>query len=227
MTSTRFLTLLLVLASFVFCLPYPSRHDIWWNDTQSTFDYVVVGCGISGLVVATRLSEDPGISVLCIEAGSLYFSLALPLFLLKTDFPRDHGENMINIPAFIGEQPPDFYVYNLLTLPQTQLDNRTHVLPMGRGVGGGSLVNGMIWNRGNQEDFNLWASLGNPGWDWNSLLPYFTKSETYTPRAYADVNRQPVTFDPAVHGSSGPVQVSYPAFYWPQTGTLLLLSRPG
>ncbi|KAK6384755.1 hypothetical protein LTS17_002318 [Exophiala oligosperma] len=124
---------------------------------------------------------------------------------------------MINIPAFIGEQPPDFYVYNLLTLPQTQLDNRTHVLPMGRGVGGGSLVNGMIWNRGNQEDFNLWASLGNPGWDWNSLLPYFTKSETYTPRAYADVNRQPVTFDPAVHGSSGPVQVSYPAFYWPQT----------
>ncbi|KIW12061.1 hypothetical protein PV08_09335 [Exophiala spinifera] len=200
MSSSRFFVLMLVLASLAFCLPYPSHRELSWNDTQGVFDYVVVGCGISGLVVATRLSEDPNVSVLCIEAGSL-----------------DKREAMVAIPAFIGEQPADFYAYNLLTIPQNQLDNHTRILPMGRGVGGGSLVNGMIWNRGNQEDFDLWASLGNQGWDWNSLLPYFMKSESYTPRAYANLTRQPVTFVPAVHGSSGPVQVSYPVFYWPQT----------
>ncbi|KAK7905430.1 hypothetical protein LTR67_000152 [Exophiala xenobiotica] len=124
---------------------------------------------------------------------------------------------MIEIPVFIGEQPPDFYAYNLVTVAQSQLDNHTRILPMGRGVGGGSLINGMIWNRGNQEDFDLWAELGNPGWDWDSLLPYFQRSETYTPRTYSNLTYQPASFDPAIHGSSGPVQVSYPAYCWPQT----------
>ncbi|OQU99029.1 hypothetical protein CLAIMM_04732 [Cladophialophora immunda] len=90
---------------------------------------------------------------------------------------------------------------------------------MGKGVGGGSLINGMIWNRGIQNDFNIWAALGNPGWDWENLLPYFKKSETYTPRYYDGVQNQPVTFVEAMHGSSGPVNVSYPQYFWPQTST--------
>jgi choline dehydrogenase-like flavoprotein len=132
---------------------------------------------------------------------------------------------MIEIPVFIGEQPPDFYAYNLVTVAQSQLDNHTRILPMGRGVGGGSLINGMIWNRGNQEDFDLWAELGNPGWDWDSLLPYFQRSETYTPRTYSNLTYQPPSFDPAIHGSSGPVQVSYPAYCWPQTSRSHCISR--
>jgi choline dehydrogenase-like flavoprotein len=130
---------------------------------------------------------------------------------------------MIEIPVFIGEKPPDFYAYNLVTVAQSQLDNHTRILPMGRGVGGGSLINGMIWNRGNQEDFDLWAELGNPGWDWASLLPYFQRSETYTPRTYSNLTYQPASFDAAIHGSSGPVQVSYPAYCWPQTGMSLYI----
>ncbi|KAK5237225.1 hypothetical protein LTR47_001491 [Exophiala xenobiotica] len=199
-TTMKIVFVLAVLfSSLVACLPHTRRYDIPWNITADTYDYVVVGCGISGLVVATRLSEDPNVSVICIEAGSL-----------------DQHENMIEIPVFIGEQPPDFYAYNLVTVAQSQLDNHTRILPMGRGVGGGSLINGMIWNRGNQEDFDLWAELGNPGWDWDSLLPYFQRSETYTPRTYSNLTYQHASFDPAIHGSSGPVQVSYPAYCWPQ-----------
>lgn len=76
----------------------------------------------------------------------------------------------------------------------------------------------MIWNRGNQDDFNIWAELGNPGWGWDDLLPYFQKSETFTPRYYGNIPQQPVTFNPALHGFQGPVQVSYPEFLWQQTG---------
>jgi choline dehydrogenase-like flavoprotein len=138
----------------------------------------------------------------------------------------DNGEDLIEYPVFIGEQPLGFYAWELNTVPQTQLDNNTRSIPMGRGVGGGSQINGMIWNRGNQIDFDLWSELGNPGWDWENLLPYFRKSETYTPRTYyGNFQQQPVSFDPAVHGFSGPVCVSYPEYYWPQTGTLLKYSE--
>ena len=88
---------------------------------------------------------------------------------------------------------------------------------MGKGVGGGSLVNGMIWNRGRQDEFDLWERLGNPGWNWDSLLPYFRKSETYTPRSYEGLEEQPVTFNASIHGFTGPVQVSYPEYFWPKT----------
>lgn len=140
----------------------------------------------------------------------------LHLARLLTLFGRDNYEDLIEYPVFIGEQPPGFFLWDLNTVPQSQLDNSSRSIPMGKGVGGGSLVNGMIWNRGDQTDFNIWAQLGNPGWGWDDLLPYFCKSETYTPRYY-DVHEQPVTFNPAMHGTVGPVQVSYPAYYWPQT----------
>ncbi|EXJ84859.1 hypothetical protein A1O3_05534 [Capronia epimyces CBS 606.96] len=193
------LSLFLMLASMVFGLPHISR-DVPTNATMEMYDYVVVGCGIAGLVVATRLSENANTSVLCIEAG-----------------PLDHYEDLIEIPVYIGQQPPGFYEWSIGTVPQSQLDNTSRPLPMGKGVGGGSLINGMIWNRGNQDDFNVWAQLGNPGWDWDCLLPYFQKSETYTPRFYGNLSDQPVTFNAAVHGFQGPMQVSYPEYYWPQT----------
>lgn len=111
----------------------------------------------------------------------------------------------INIGAGIGTK----YDWNLTSASQQQL-NRTGVpIPMGRGVGGGSLTNGMIWNRGNQDDYDAWNSLGNTGWGWNDLLPYFQKSETYTPKFYPDDTEQTlITFDPKVHGFNGPVAVS-------------------
>lgn len=138
----------------------------------------------------------------------------------------DNNEDRIEFPVYIGRTPPE-YEWSLATVPQTHLDGKTRSIPMGRGVGGGSLVNGMIWNRGNQRDFDIWAQLGNPGWDWENLLPYFRKSETYTPVYYVTVaedqgqGQQPVVFNPSVHGFSGPVNVSYPEYYWPQSSEYL------
>lgn len=82
---------------------------------------------------------------------------------------------MIQFPVYIGEQPELFYEWGMMTTPQMQLDGRPRPAPCGRGVGGGSLINGMLWNRGSQADFDAWAELGNPGWSWNDLLPYFRK----------------------------------------------------
>lgn len=82
---------------------------------------------------------------------------------------------MIQIPYYIGWQPLGFYDWGISTVPQTQLDGHSRHIPMGKGVGGGSLINGMVWNRGNQQSFNAWTAIGNPGWNWASLLPYFEK----------------------------------------------------
>jgi len=87
----------------------------------------------------------------------------------------DHYEEMIQFPVYIGQQPYGFYDWNMSTVPQFQLDGTARFVPMGRGVGGGSLTNGMLWNRGKQDDFDAWVQLGNPGWGWSDLLPYFKK----------------------------------------------------
>ncbi|KIW57282.1 hypothetical protein, variant [Exophiala xenobiotica] len=121
------------------------------------------------------------------------------------------------IPYYIGLQPDGFYEWGIYTVPQDQLDGQSRHIPMGKGVGGGSLINGMVWNRGNQQSFNAWNDVGNSGWGWNALLPYFAKSETYTPKNYSGAEVQPELQNPNVHGDTGPVQVSYPNYYWPQT----------
>ena len=91
----------------------------------------------------------------------------------------DHYEDEIMIPYYIGLQPDGFYEWGLSTVPQTQLDGQSRSIPMGRGVGGGALINGMVWNRGNQQSFNAWNDVGNSGWGWNALLPYFEKVINY------------------------------------------------
>lgn len=91
-------------------------------------------------------------------------------------------------------------------------------MPQGKALGGGSILNAMCWNRGGKDDYDAWEALGNPGWDWEGLLPYFIKSETYTPVYSEEIARQySINYDPAVHGTSGPVQVSYPKYFYPQS----------
>ncbi|KAL8870414.1 MAG: hypothetical protein Q9174_003539 [Haloplaca sp. 1 TL-2023] len=172
---------------------------------QNSYDYIVVGCGISGLVVANRLSEDPGVSVACIEAGD-----------------ADQYEPIIQTPVFVGSDIGGRYDWLLATTPQTQLDGLSRPMPQGKVLGGGSILNAMCWNRGGQDDYNAWADLGNPGWDWEGMLPYFIKSETYTPVYSAEIAREySINYNPDVHGTSGPVQVSYPRFFYPQSSMFL------
>ncbi|KAI4189023.1 MAG: hypothetical protein LQ346_005190 [Caloplaca aetnensis] len=200
----------LALVSFAACLPWSTLGvvHIHGRDLNAplldSYDYIVVGCGISGLVVTNRLSEDPSVNVLCIEAGD-----------------PDQYEPIIQDPVYVGADIGGIYDWDLSTTPQTQLDGAARPMPQGRVLGGGSILNAMCWNRGGQDDYNAWAALGNPGWDWEGMLPYFIKSETYTPVYSAEIAREySINYNPSVHGFSGPVQVSYPRYFYPQSTNL-------
>ena len=101
--------------------------------------------------------------------------------LLLEAGPADNGEPFVEIPAFIGDDIGGIYDWNLSTVPQIYLDGEPRSLPQGRVLGGGTVLNGMLWNRGGQGDYADWVQLGNLGWGWDDLLTYFIKSETYTP----------------------------------------------
>lgn len=162
------------------------------------YDYIIVGGGPSGLVVGNRLSENPNVNVLLLEAG-----------------PADVGEDIIYIPGFIGHAIGGRYDWNLSTVPQAYMDGNARSIPQGRALGGGTLLNGMLWNRGGRADYDDWVQLGNPGWSWNDMLPYFKKSETYSPVQSSDIGGQYSTReDKSVHGYAGPVNVSFPNYTW-------------
>ncbi|KAK4505318.1 hypothetical protein PRZ48_003281 [Zasmidium cellare] len=166
------------------------------HDLKSGYDYVVVGGGASGLVVANRLTEDPEINVLIIELGDL-----------------DDGSPGTLVP---GLQTPQKYWHTYTSVPQKGLNNRTSQLYTGEVVGGGTVVNGMFFNRGSALDYDAWDELGNPGWGWKDLLPYFKKSETYSPATPEIQAQYPASPDLQPHGTQGPVGSSYAPFSFDQ-----------
>ena len=125
-----------------------------------TFDYVIVGAGTAGCVLANRLSEDPDKTVALLEAGGKdnYIWVKIPVgYLYCMGNPRtDWGYS---------------------TEPQPGLNNRAIGYPRGRILGGCSSINGMIYMRGQARDYDHWRQLGNTGWAWDDVLPYFIKSE--------------------------------------------------
>ena len=124
------------------------------------FDYVIVGAGSAGCVLANRLSADGRHKVLLLEAGPKdnYLWIHIPIGYGKTMFHKD-------------------YNWGFYTDPEPNMKDRRIYWPRGRGLGGSSSINGLISIRGQREDYDHWAQLGNGGWDWNSVLPYFIKSE--------------------------------------------------
>lgn len=87
----------------------------------------------------------------------------------------DRYEPIIQDPVYVGADIGGIYDWLLSTTPQTQLDGAARPMPQGKALGGGSILNAMCWNRGGQDDYDAWAALGNPGWDWEGMLPYFIK----------------------------------------------------
>ena len=122
-------------------------------------DYIVVGAGSAGCVLANRLTEDPGTSVLLLEAGG-----------------ADRSPN-IKIPAAFAKQFHTKLDWDFATEPEPHVDGRSLYIPRGKSLGGSSSMNAMLYVRGRPLDYDLWAEQGAPGWGWNDVLPYFLKSE--------------------------------------------------
>ncbi|KAK6211773.1 GMC oxidoreductase [Colletotrichum tabaci] len=106
-------------------------------------------------------------------------------------------------------------LYNVTSVPQAHLGNRTSRLRIGATVGGSSTVNGMAWDRGSAADYDAWGALGNPGWGWATLLKYFRKSSTFSPPSQEYVEKYGYEWSPGAYGN-GPVQVGFPSWQWPE-----------
>jgi len=124
-----------------------------------SYDYIIVGAGSAGCVLANRLSEDPKIEVCLLEAGAPAHS---PIFTVP-----------LGVMAALNHRTN----WKFSTAPQAALKNREIYTPRGKTLGGTSMINGMVYLRGLPEDYNEWSSLGNTGWSWDDVLPYFLKSE--------------------------------------------------
>jgi len=123
------------------------------------FDYIIVGGGSAGCVLANRLSQDRSVKVLLLEAGG----------------PDQRWE--VHMPAVFSRLYKSPYDWAFETEPQRQLDQRCLYIPRGKVLGGSSSINTMIYTRGNPYDYDLWRDLGNPGWSFSDILPYFKQAE--------------------------------------------------
>ncbi|KAL4887224.1 hypothetical protein BJY04DRAFT_225367 [Aspergillus karnatakaensis] len=200
--GSKLLALGLLYPAIVQGVPFPGQVVNKAADLLPIYDYVVVGGGLSGLVVANRLTEDPGIrltglaaTVLVLEAGNI-----------------DNYSPSIQYPRYVSLAPVN-HSWPITSLPDAELNNRTTVVEAGRVLGGSSAINGMAFDRGAPGDYDLWAKLiGDDGWSWEELLPYFKKSETFTPPSEELQQQFGIEYDMDAHGTTGPLQSSYPPF---------------
>ena len=152
---------------------------------MASFDYVIVGGGSAGCVLARRLSDDPSLRVCLLEAG-----------------PPD-SSILVRAPIGIAAILPGKYLnWAFDTVPQAGLNGRRGYQPRGKVLGGSSSINAMIYTRGHAADYDHWAELGNPGWSFADVLPYFKKSQNQE-RGGPDI-------DPDFHGAGGLLNVADP-----------------
>jgi len=159
---------------------------------ESNWDFIVVGGGSAGCVLASRLSEHPDIRVLLLDAG------------------RDDRHLFTRVPAGQMQAFPRADMnWLFMSEPDPSRENRIDIWPAGKIIGGGSAINGMMFVRGHQSDYDGWAALGNEGWAYSDILPFFKKSES---SEVGEVN---------VRGKSGPQRVSKIRISHPLTETFI------
>jgi choline dehydrogenase-like flavoprotein len=151
---------------------------------SETFDYVIAGGGSAGCVLASRLSEDPRVSVCLLEAGGADKSV------------------LIHAPAGVAAILPTPYLnWAFQTVPQKGLNGRRGYQPRGKTLGGSSSINAMLYVRGHRSDYDQWAALGNAGWSHADVLPYFKRAENNEEFGESEY-----------HGSGGPLNVKALSF---------------
>lgn len=158
-------------------------------------DYIVVGAGSAGAALAARLSEDPNVSVLLLEAGG------------PDKAPQLH------VPAAFSKLFRGAYDWNYDTVPQPGLEGRTVYWPRGKTLGGSSSLNAMMWVRGFAADYDEWADAAGPTWSWDALVPYFQRVERTS---------DPVD---ATQGAHGPQAVEHQRDPRPHTAAFLAAAR--
>lgn len=157
-----------------------------------TYDFIVTGAGSAGCVLAARLSESGKYKVLLLEAGGEDRSMWIHI-------PIGYAKTFVD--------PRVNWMFE--SEPEAELNNRTMYQPRGKVLGGTSSINGMIYMRGHAADYDQWRQMGNEGWDYNSVLPYFRKAE--------DNERGASEF----HGAGGPLRVSDQPYKWEIAEALL------
>lgn len=156
------------------------------------YDFIVVGAGTAGATIASRLSEVGDVTVLLIEAGrSESLFMDIPVIVNFLQFSDD-------INWMYKTEPSDYYCRGM--------KNHQCKWPRGKVMGGSSVLNYMIATRGNKRDYDRWSDLGNVGWSWKEVLPYFKKLETLG---------IPEFRDDELHNRDGPVYTGYPPFHTP------------
>ncbi|MDB5995952.1 MAG: putative alcohol dehydrogenase [Pseudomonas sp.] len=144
------------------------------------FDYIVIGGGAAGCVVASRLSQDPALSVCLLEAGG------------------PDTNPLVHMPAGVAAMvPTSINNWQYQTVAQKGLNGRIGYQPRGKTLGGSSSINAMAYHRGHPEDFDHWAALGNPGWSYQEVLPFFKRAEHNE------------NFKGPLHGQNGPLNVRF------------------
>ncbi|KAL2403043.1 Dehydrogenase citC [Exophiala dermatitidis] len=164
------------------------------------YDYVVVGGGTAGLVVAARLTEDPNISVAVLEAG-------------QNRMDDKNVSTPALYPTLIGRKE---YDWCMTSIPQPNAGNKIYSMPRGKTLGGSSAINYLMYVAPSRKDLNSWSAMGSPGWGWEDLAPYFRKHQTLdkTP-VHEDPQFMPIAGGDKFHGKDGPIHTSFNDWYMP------------
>ncbi|KAH7099917.1 alcohol oxidase [Auriculariales sp. MPI-PUGE-AT-0066] len=173
-------------------------REITPAELRPSYDFVIVGGGQSGLVIANRLTEDPTKTVLVVEYGVV-----------------DRNPAQLQ-PSSAANYPPAL-LYNITSVVMPTFGNRSSIVFAAATAGGGSTVNSMNLDRAAPMDYDAWALFSRRDWSFSGLLPYFRKSTQLTPPDPELAEEFGITYDLKAYGKKSPVQLSYASYQWPGT----------